>query len=114
LRNPEKATTAAERAVELDGQNGDYRNTLGLCLIRTGQLDKAQREIEQSLKRSRTGGNAFDWYLLAIIASMRMDYDNAQSEFRKASDWRAANLPDNAELKFLHDECTGLMNARQP
>ena len=46
----EDAATAFDRAIELGGDNSDTRNELAICLMETGDLSGARRQLESALR----------------------------------------------------------------
>jgi tetratricopeptide (TPR) repeat protein len=53
FRNPERAVAAAERAIELDGDdNYQYLDTLAAAYARVGDFEKAQKAIAQAIQKA--------------------------------------------------------------
>jgi tetratricopeptide (TPR) repeat protein len=49
LKRWEDSAAAFRKAIELGGDNKDVRNELAICLIETGDLKQARRELEKAL-----------------------------------------------------------------
>jgi serine/threonine protein kinase/tetratricopeptide (TPR) repeat protein len=84
FRDPEKAVSLALRAVAIAPQWGECRNTLGAAYYRAGKLDEAITTLNESM-RLRGGGDAFDWYFLAMAYWQKGDKKNAQDLYRRAT-----------------------------
>ena len=65
IRDPERATKLANRAIELAPDAGAYWNTLGVAQYRNGQLSSAIESLMKSLEL-RDGGDALDFFFLAM------------------------------------------------
>ena len=65
LRDPAAAVELAQKAVELDWDEGMYRNTLGVALYRLGRWNDAVVALEASMALAR-GGDSFDWFFLSL------------------------------------------------
>jgi tetratricopeptide (TPR) repeat protein len=105
LRNPKDAVKYASRAVELDPNDGEIWNTLGVSYYRLGNWEEARSALYRSMDlRQRGEGDGFDWFFLAMIHAKlghqeraRRWYDRA-TEWYEAKDWSRQNDPGSAEL----------------
>ncbi len=105
-----EAVALAERAVELDPDDGNIWNILALARYRVGDWPWAFSAIERSM-RLRGGGDANDWMILAMIrwrqgdqAEARRWYDQAKTQIERQIS------PDN-DLRRLCDEAATLLGA---
>lgn len=80
LRKPNEAVAYAQRATRLAPDEGNYWNTLGAVYVRLQDWDGARRALGRSLELRGNGGDAFDWFFLAII-------DAKQGKTISARDW---------------------------
>jgi serine/threonine protein kinase len=80
LRDPDLAVAFAEKAVAADPEKFEYWNTLGCAYYRKGEWSKALSALEKSVKLSG-GGNACDWFFLAMVCQRLGDGERAR-------DWR--------------------------
>ena len=65
LRDPAAAVELAQKAVELDRDDGAYRNTLGVALCGQGRWQEAAAALEASMALAG-GGDGYDWFFLAM------------------------------------------------
>jgi Flp pilus assembly protein TadD len=49
--NPEKAVEYCRKAVEINPENGNYLDSLGWALLKTGNMDEAREFLQKALKR---------------------------------------------------------------
>ena len=82
LRRWGDAAAAFERAVELGGGNSDTRNELAICLMETGDLKGARRELEAALRGD--GENVKVISNLGVLALKGGRADEAGAFFRAA------------------------------
>ena len=102
-REAKKAVLMAKKAVELDPGFGKYWNTLGVACFRAGQPDLCLKALEKSVEL-RAGGDAYDWYFMAMAHAAASNPKEARSCYDRASRWRMTNLPDHEDLKALDEE----------
>jgi tetratricopeptide (TPR) repeat protein len=77
LRDPARAVTLAQRV--LPPSAGHYWRYLALARYRSGQWQAAADSIQQAMDL-RQGGDAFDWFLLAM-AHWQLDQKDAALEW---------------------------------
>lgn len=99
LRDPQKAVSLAQRAVELTPGNGDIVNTLGVALYRKGQWEECARVLESSVSLRR-GGDPSDWLFLAMVYHRLGNAKAAHEWFRKALAWMEQNETTEEFLRF--------------
>jgi tetratricopeptide (TPR) repeat protein len=111
LRNPRRAVELASKAVELEPKQGMYRNTLGAAHCRAGEWPAAIEALNKSMEL-RQGGDAFDWYFLAMAEWQRGNKDEARKWYDKAVEWAEKNAKDNEELKRFSAEASALLGMK--
>lgn len=98
LRRPAEAVTLAQRAVKLAPEEGTYWNTLGAAFARVRQWDAADNALRRSMALRDENGDAFDWFLLAIVDAERGDKAQARAWYDKAVAWFHDGHGDDEEL----------------
>jgi uncharacterized protein HemY len=89
---------AAERALRLSPKNGIIMNTLGIAYYRTGHWQDAIDTLEKSMAL-RLGGDANDWFFLAMAHWQLGHKDEARQWYDKAVEWMEKNQSKNEELR---------------
>jgi tetratricopeptide (TPR) repeat protein len=107
-RNIAEALERAERATELDKKRGIYWNTWGVALCRAGRWSEAIEKLEQSIQL-QNGGDATDWYFLAIAHWHLKHESEARRWFDQAVEWTQRNKPDDPELQRFRAEAESLL-----
>jgi serine/threonine-protein kinase len=112
-RDPAQAVAAAKKAVELEPQKGDWWNTLGVAHYRNGDPKAAIEALEKSMA-SRHGGDAYDWFFLAMARWQLGDKDAARKWYQQADAWKKKYQPHNPELRRFRAEATALLGLPVP
>ncbi len=107
LRDGQRAVELAERAVKLS-PTGTYRNTLGVAQYRLGNYKAAIESLGKSM-RLGSGGNAFDWFFLAMAQWQLGHKDEARNWYDKAVEWTEKHEPKNEELRRFQMEAAELL-----
>lgn len=71
-----------QRALFIDVSNAEIWNQLGVAQLNCNELDAAERSFKNAIKIDRTFGSSY--LNLGTVYSMRQDYDQAISLFRKS------------------------------
>jgi tetratricopeptide (TPR) repeat protein len=108
FRDPAWAVELARRAVELAPKERDYWNTLGAANYRAGDWKAAIAALEKS-SELRNGGNAFDWFFLAMARRQLGQANEARTWYDKAVAWMEKNGPKNEELLRFRAEAAALL-----
>jgi tetratricopeptide (TPR) repeat protein len=109
LRDPAHAVELAQKAVELDPKLPGIFNTLGVSQYRAGDWEGAIESLEKAIK-SADGGNAFDWFFLAM-ANQRLGRNaEARDDYEKAVDWMLRNAPQSQELIRFRQEADAVLS----
>jgi serine/threonine protein kinase len=109
--SPESAARAvklAERAVARTATDGRYWHTLGLARYRSGQWRASAQALEHSI-RLRSGGDAYDWLLLAMARWQLGEHVEAKRFYNRSVEWIHKNAAGNAELSRFQAETARLL-----
>jgi tetratricopeptide (TPR) repeat protein len=87
---PGDAVRLAREAVKLRPEEGNYWNTLAVAQVREGR-DKAARESFDRSMSLRSGGDAHDWFFLAILEQHAGHGEAAEAWYAKASEQRSSD-----------------------
>jgi WD40 repeat protein/serine/threonine protein kinase len=109
----DKAAVAFKKAIELTPQDGNIWNTLGVARYRAGDWQPAIEALGKSIEL-RAGGDASDWFFLAMAHRQLGDKDQARTWFDKAVEWSVKNQPKNEELLHFRAEAAELLGITEP
>src|SRR5262249_32736190 len=84
--DPKRAVELARKAVELAPKAGSSWNTLGAAQYRTGNWKAAIEGLNKSMEL-RNGGDAFDWFFLAMAHWKQGAKDDARKWYDRAVEW---------------------------
>jgi tetratricopeptide (TPR) repeat protein len=112
LRNPRRAVELAKKAVELDPKSRFVWNTLGAAQYRAGDWQAALQALEKSMELGK-GGDAFDWFFLAMAHWQLGEKGKAREFYDRAVQWMDKNQPTNEELRRFHAEAAALLELSQ-
>jgi tetratricopeptide (TPR) repeat protein/tRNA A-37 threonylcarbamoyl transferase component Bud32 len=107
-RDPKLAVELARKAVGLDAEQGNYWNTLGVALCRAGSWQDGAKALEKSMAL-RNGGDAFDWYFLAMAKWHLGDKAAARALHARAIEWTDSNAQGDRELRRFREEAEELL-----
>ncbi|MDX2035252.1 MAG: protein kinase [Isosphaeraceae bacterium] len=99
----EQAERFSLAALDLYPKRGDFLNTLGIVRYRLGDLARAAETLSESMSR-RNGGDAADWFPLAIVRLRLGDEPEARRLFTRATEWMERHAPNDPDLIALRDE----------
>jgi tetratricopeptide (TPR) repeat protein len=108
LRDPRRAVELAQKAVARAPQNGPYWNTRGVAQYRAGDWPAAAASLEKSMQLRR-GGDAADWFFLAMTCWQSGDKDKARQWYGRAVRWMEKNRPRDEELARFRAEAAALL-----
>jgi tetratricopeptide (TPR) repeat protein len=111
--NPDRAIEYATKAVAMAPNDGAFWNTLGAAQYRAGQCKEAVITLSKSMEL-RSGGNASDWFFLAIAHWQLGNNEEARQWYDKAVAWTQTNKPDDVELRRFRDEAAALLGVTLP
>ncbi len=119
FRDPDRALERARKLVALTSDKDNRRSysfgrrplfTLGLAEYRMGNLDSACRALERSIEL-REGGDAYEWFLLAIVIARQGDVAGARRLHGEAVRWMRAYRYSDFELHALDAETAALLDS---
>ena len=103
-----QAAALARKATEIQPRNGGYQNTLGVALYRTGDWKGTVAALEKSMQL-RSGGDASDWFFLAMAHWQLGEKDEARSDYDKAVARMGKDADKNEELLRFRGEAAELL-----
>jgi tetratricopeptide (TPR) repeat protein len=112
-RDPPRAVELAKKAVDLVPHNGSIHNTLGVAQYRAGDCNAAIDALAKSMEL-RSGGDAADWFFLAMAHWQLDQKDEARMWFNKSVAWMDKNQPKNEELLRFRAEAAELLGISEP
>ena len=112
-RDYDEALEHSRKAVKLAPKSGDYFNTLALAEYRAGHATESIAAGERSMTL-RNGGDASDWFFLAMAHWQKREKDRARKWFEKAVAWAKEKDPKNAELRQFWKEAAALLGQAAP
>jgi tetratricopeptide (TPR) repeat protein len=110
LRDSAGAVELARKAVAFAPTSANFRNTLGAALYRAGQDEEALEALETSMDLSG-GGDAFDWFLMAMVRQ-KLGKADARVWFDRAVAWAYEHKPDDEELLRFRAEAEEVLGLR--
>jgi serine/threonine protein kinase len=108
LREPGRALELAKQAVERAPGKGDYWNTLGTAYYRVGDWKSAVEALNKSTQL-RKGGDAADWFFLAMAHWRLGDKKEGRKWYDRAVQWTEKNRPQDEELWLFRAEAEELL-----
>jgi tetratricopeptide (TPR) repeat protein len=119
VRNPARAVQLARRALELEEPVGNTWNTLGVAYYRTGNWKAARQALDKS-RELRQGGDAFDFFFLAMVSWRLGQKEDALKWYKHALEWLEKNRPALAnnpqhreELRRFRTEAEALLHLKK-
>jgi tetratricopeptide (TPR) repeat protein len=111
FRNPARAVELAEKAVALQRDDPGCWNTLGVGRYRLENWKGCIEALQESVALSR-GGDANDWFFLAMARWQLGDKKDARKWYDRAVQWMEKNESDDPDLKRFQAEATELLGVR--
>jgi serine/threonine protein kinase len=102
------ALDAAQKATKLASNQSAYWNTLGVAAYRTGDWKQAKEALEKSMSL-HGGGDASDWFFLAMTHWQQKNPEEARKWLEQAKVWTKAHDPQNPELQRFQAEAESLV-----
>ncbi len=112
LRDATRAMQLAREALRLGEQVGMVWNTLGVAQYRAGESKAAIKSLEKSITL-RDGGDAFDWFFLAMAHERLGHKDQARTWYGQAAAWMDEKQPKNDELRRFRTEAAELLGIQK-
>ncbi|MFO0968008.1 MAG: tetratricopeptide repeat protein [Gemmataceae bacterium] len=111
LQDPAQAVELAIKAVKLKPNEGAYWNTLGTARYRAGDWKAAITDLERSMKL-RKGGDAGDWFFLAMSHWRLGDKKRAEKYYQEAVAWMDEHTPKDGEMLRFRAETAELLGIK--
>jgi serine/threonine protein kinase len=110
--DPKQALAEARKAVELDGNNWSYWNTLGVAAFRAKDWATAREALMKSIEI--TGGKAADWFFLAMTDWQQGNREEARKRFEVARSALPYERKGDPEIARFHAEAAALLGLPGP
>jgi tetratricopeptide (TPR) repeat protein len=107
-RDANRAVALAKKTVELVPNVGAHWNTLGVAHYRAGNWNEAAKALRRSTELG-SGGDAFDWFFMAMAHWQLCDKKAARTWYDKALDWTEKNRTNDEELWRFRAEAAALL-----
>jgi serine/threonine protein kinase/WD40 repeat protein len=112
----EESVRLARKAVAMEPDAPNPRNTLGVALYRAGHLEEAAAILESNAPRNPNGGH--DWLYLAMCNQRLGRVAQARAAVKNALTWRATAMrftrAQDAEFRELLQEAQTVVNGGIP
>jgi tetratricopeptide (TPR) repeat protein len=111
LRDPKRGLEVARKAVELAPQSSFTWQLLGWAQYRAGDWKAGVEALEKScaLQNNPKGGDAYQWFFLAMSHWQLGEKDKARQWYDRAVQWMDKNQPKNEDLRRFRAEAEELM-----
>ncbi len=109
----DEALVHAKTAVNLSPEKGNRFTTLALAEYRVGHWTESLAASERSMSM-QNGGNAFNWFLMALAACQQGEMDKARGCFDKAVAWMRKHNLSIPILRQLWTEAAELLGQPGP
>jgi tetratricopeptide (TPR) repeat protein len=113
IRDPNRALTLAQKAVELAPQSEWSRQVLGWARYRTGNWQDSVSALEKSILLRKDGGNSYQWFFLAMAYWQLGNKEKAREFYDRAVEWMDKNQPKNVELRRFRAEASQLLELKE-
>jgi tetratricopeptide (TPR) repeat protein len=111
-RDAGSALVLARRAVELEPDEGDYWNTMGVARYQAGDCRGAIAALEQAI--ALHGRTSYDEFFLAMARWRLGERPEARRLYDQAVQWMEKNRPRNEELRRFRGEAAELLGIGDP
>jgi len=113
IRDSGASVRHARRAVELQGNEGAYWNTLGVAYYREGEWKSAKDALARSMEL-RNEGDSSDWFFLALVELKLGHREQALAWYDRAVAWFHQSNPNDHELYRFHVEAAQELGLSEP
>ena len=107
-RDPGLAVNCAKKAVELEPNDGNVWNTLGVAHYRAGDWKAAIAALQRSMEL-RKGEDCSDWFFLAMAHEKFGDKEQARKWHDRAIQWMEKHKVEDQELSAFRAESAQLL-----
>jgi tetratricopeptide (TPR) repeat protein len=112
VRRPEEALRLARHATEVAPRDSGAWNVLGIACYRNGQWQLAVDALQKSMQL-HDGGEAWDWFYLAMSLRQLGEQDEAKKWFAQGVAW--AKTPRNLrQVQLLYQEAAAVLGEPAP
>jgi serine/threonine protein kinase len=108
LWNAAEAVALAKQAVARSPNEGNFWNTLGVACYRAGDYRSCLETLDQSM-RLRAGGNAYDWFFVAMASERLGKTSQARDWYQKAVAWHQKEQPFNGDMLRFRSEAAAVI-----
>jgi serine/threonine protein kinase/Tfp pilus assembly protein PilF len=108
-RDPARAVRLAKKAVAVQQDSANCRNTLGVAHYCNGDYKDAVTELKRAMDL-RSAGDSFDWFFLAMAHWRLGESDLARTWFDRAVQWMDKYNPQDDELRRIRAEAEALLS----
>jgi serine/threonine protein kinase/Flp pilus assembly protein TadD len=112
FRDGKRAVELASKGTALAPKDGNFMNTLGAALYRAGECQAAITTLGRSMELRR-GGDAFDWFFLAMAHHKLGQLDEARKSYKQAVAWMEKNAAGNEELRRFRAEAEEVLELNE-
>jgi Tetratricopeptide repeat len=112
-RDSVEAVRHARRAIEMQPNEGNTWNTLGVAYYRAGEWMEAKDALARSMQL-RNEGDSFDWFFLALVQLKLGHRDLALEWYARAVGWFHQSLPNDRELYRFQVEAAQELGLPKP
>lgn len=113
IRSPALAVTHAHRALEIEPNNGNTWNTLGVAYFRLENWEESRSALYRSMEL-RNEGDSFDWFFLSMIHARLGRKERAREWYDKAVLWSNRYRPGDEELFRFQTEAAQALGLPAP
>jgi tetratricopeptide (TPR) repeat protein len=110
LLDRDRAIALARRMTERLPKNPDTWYTLGAALYKNGRWTESLESLRKSMAL-RKGGDAYDWYYVAMVQHQLGKPSQARLAYRRGVQWQASNRSDS-EMEGLRAEAARVLGVR--
>jgi eukaryotic-like serine/threonine-protein kinase len=110
--DPIQGLALARKAVALEPNKWQFMHTMGVAAFRARDWKTGTEFLQKSA--SFTGGQAYDFFFLAMIRWHQGQKQEARKLYDQAVAWTDANNPGDFELRQFHAEAAALMGLPCP
>jgi serine/threonine protein kinase/tetratricopeptide (TPR) repeat protein len=112
LRDPAQAVAHAEKAVELNPMNPDFRDMLGVALYRTGDYTAAIAAFDQARELYQSDDRT-DWFFLAMTHWQLGNHEEARKWYDQSVEYLKKQEPAHEEQNRFRKEAAGLLGVEE-
>ena len=108
FRNPQRAVILARQSMLHEGVKAEHWSLLGIAQFRAGDLTAAIESLHKSMELDN-GGDAEQWFFLAMCHWQQADPQQAREWYEKAAAWFEKVHPADESYGRFRAEAAGRM-----